>query len=134
MVDGDREEASDTNQPEIAGSEQAAAGSAVPEANVERPRSTRTSRVWIGTVLGLVVLIAILIFIIQNLESVSINFPDAAVRMPVGIAILFGVILGGIFVFLLGLARVLQLRHGIQRGQGARSKYRARKTPWRSPS
>ena len=84
---------------------------------VARAQSTRTSRVWLGSVFGLVVLIAILIFILQNLASVVIHFPAASARMPVGVAILFGVILGGLFVFLFGLARVVQLRHSIRRSQ-----------------
>jgi uncharacterized integral membrane protein len=82
-----------------------------------RPGSTRTSRAWLGSVFGLVVLIAILIFILQNLASVSIHFPAATVKMPIGVAILFGVILGGLFVFLLGLARVVQLRHSMRRNR-----------------
>jgi uncharacterized integral membrane protein len=87
--------------------------------NTERPkrepRSTRTSRVWIGSAVGLIVLIAILVFILQNLATVTIHFPGATTRMPVGIAILFGVILGGVLVFVLGFARVLQLRRGLSR-------------------
>ncbi|MCI2974955.1 MAG: lipopolysaccharide assembly protein LapA domain-containing protein [Ferrimicrobium sp.] len=79
------------------------------------PRSTRTSRVWIGSVVGLIVLIAILVFILQNLATVTIHFPGATTHMPVGIAILFGVILGGLLVFVLSLARVLQLRRGMSR-------------------
>jgi uncharacterized integral membrane protein len=82
-----------------------------------RRHSTRTSRVWLGSVLGLVVLIAILIFILQNLASVVIHFPAASAKMPIGVAILFGVILGGLFVFILGLARVVQLRHSIRRSR-----------------
>jgi uncharacterized integral membrane protein len=82
-----------------------------------RPHSTRTSRVWLGSVFGLVVLIAILIFILQNLASVVIHFPAASAKMPIGVAILFGVILGGLFVFLLGLARVVQLRNNIRRSR-----------------
>ncbi len=83
--------------------------------SLAKPTSTRTSRVWIGFALGLVVLVAILIFILQNLTSVEVHFPGASTKMPVGIAILFGFILGGIFVFGLSLARVLQLRHGMGR-------------------
>ncbi|WP_298208357.1 lipopolysaccharide assembly protein LapA domain-containing protein [Ferrimicrobium sp.] len=86
---------------------------------LERPHSTRTSRLWIGSFFGLVVLVAILVFILQNLGSVAVHVPGATIRMPVGIAILFGVILGGLFVFLLGLARVVQLRRSIGRNRRA---------------
>jgi uncharacterized integral membrane protein len=84
-----------------------------PDAPLAQPSSTRVSRVWIGSSIGLLILIAILVFILQNLASVAIHFPGATVRLPAGIAILFGVILGGLLVFVLGLGRVLQLRRQI---------------------
>jgi len=84
-----------------------------------QPSGSRVSRVWIGSSIGLVILIVILVFILQNLVSVAIHFPGATVRLPVGIAILFGVILGGLLVFVLGLGRVLQLRHQISQHRHA---------------
>ena len=54
---------------------------------ITRPGSTRTSRVWLGSVFGLIVLIAILVFILQNLSSVAVHFPAATVKMPIGVAI-----------------------------------------------
>lgn len=89
-------------------------GAGVPEpAPLAAPRSTRVSRVWVGSSIGLLILIAILVFILQNLARAAVHFPGATVRLPVGIAILFGVILGGLLVFVLGLGRVLQLRRQI---------------------
>lgn len=107
----------DASVPQVADSEPI--GSGEPRHLAERPHSTRTSRVWIGSFFGLVVLIAILVFILQNLASIAIHFPGSTIRMPVGVAILFGVILGGLFVFLLGLARVLQLRRSMGRNRKA---------------
>ncbi|MGC9155021.1 MAG: LapA family protein [Ferrimicrobium sp.] len=111
----DQARESDASTPQVADTEPASEGKQ--RHLVERPHSTRTSRVWIGSFFGLVVLIAILVFILQNLVSIAIHFPGSTIRMPVGVAILFGVILGGLFVFLLGLARVLQLRRSMGRNR-----------------
>ncbi|MHB8191388.1 MAG: LapA family protein [Ferrimicrobium sp.] len=74
------------------------------------PKRTRTAATWAGLLIAIIVLIVILVFILENLTSVPVGIFGAIVRMPVGVAILFGVVLGGLLVFLVGAARILQVR------------------------
>ena len=59
---------------------------------------------------GVVALLVILVFILQNLQSVDVRFVTFQGRLPLAIALLFAVILGAIIVLAFGGGRILQLR------------------------
>ena len=59
---------------------------------------------------GTSALIVILIFILQNMQSVEVTFLMFNGRLPLAVALLFAVILGAIIVLAFGGARILQLR------------------------
>jgi uncharacterized integral membrane protein len=59
---------------------------------------------------GIVLLVAVLVFILENLEDASVHFLGASVRLPVGVALLFSALAGALAVLLLGVARIVQLR------------------------
>jgi len=61
-------------------------------------------------VIGLLALVVILIFILQNQQSVQIKFLMFEGNLPLAIALLFALILGAIIVFAFGAARIFQLR------------------------
>jgi len=71
---------------------------------------TRLSGAWTAVVIGLIALALILIFILQNLQSVEISFLVFHGHLPLAIALLFAVILGATIVLAFGGARILQLR------------------------
>lgn len=73
-------------------------------------RRTRLSGAWTAIVIGLVALVVILVFILQNQQSVQIKFLMFEGNLPVAIALLFALILGAVIVFAFGAARILQLR------------------------
>ncbi|HEY2597307.1 MAG TPA: lipopolysaccharide assembly protein LapA domain-containing protein [Candidatus Dormibacteraeota bacterium] len=73
-------------------------------------RRTRLSGAWTSIVIGLVALVVILVFILQNQQSVKIKFLMFEGNLPVAIALLFALILGAVIVFAFGAARILQLR------------------------
>ena len=73
-------------------------------------KHTRLSGAWTAVVVGLVALIVILVFVMQNLKSVDVAFLMFSGRLPLAIALLFAMILGGLIVFAFGAARLLQLR------------------------
>lgn len=78
---------------------------------------TRTSTAWfmtVGSVIGLVIL---LIFILQNLQDISIKFFGFNWKIPLGIAMLLAAVLGGVLVALFGTARVIQLRHRLRQNK-----------------
>ena len=87
-------------------------------------RRTRLSGAWTAIVIGLVALVVILVFILQNQQSVQIKFLMLEGNLPLAIALLFALILGAIIVVAFGAARILQLRMvaGRARHQGPASR------------
>jgi len=83
-------------------------------------RRTRLSGAWTAIVVGLIGLVVILIFILQNQQSVEVTFLAFSGHLPLAVALLFALILGAVVVFAFGAARILQLRRvaGRARRQG----------------
>jgi uncharacterized integral membrane protein len=73
-------------------------------------RRTRLSGAWTAIVIGLVALVVILVFILQNQQSVEVTFLVFNGHLPLAVALLFALILGAVIVFAFGAARILQLR------------------------
>ncbi len=73
-------------------------------------RQTRLSGAWTAIVVGLVALVVILVFILQNQQSAEVSFLMFSGHLPLAVALLFALILGAIIVFAFGAARILQLR------------------------
>jgi uncharacterized integral membrane protein len=73
-------------------------------------RRTRLSGAWTAIVVGLLALVVILVFILQNQQSVEIKFLMFEGNLPLAIALLFALILGAVIVVAFGAARILQLR------------------------
>jgi lipopolysaccharide assembly protein A len=73
-------------------------------------RRTRLSGAWTAIVVGLLALVVILVFILQNQQSVEVSFLMFQGHLPLAIALLFALILGAIIIFAFGAARILQLR------------------------
>lgn len=73
-------------------------------------RNTRLSGAWTAVVVGLVILIVILVFILQNQQTVQVSFLVLSGHLPLAVALLFAMILGALIVVAFGAARILQLR------------------------
>jgi putative membrane protein len=73
-------------------------------------RRTRLSGAWTAIVIGLLALVVILVFILQNQQSVEVTFLVFKGHLPLAVALLFALILGAVIVFAFGAARILQLR------------------------
>ena len=93
-------------EPEAAGAP-ADAEATLPEHTIE---PTRTSMVWTMVGIGVVLLVAILVFILQNSQRVRVRFLMVEGTLPLGVALLFAALLGALLVLAAGAARVLQLR------------------------
>lgn len=74
------------------------------------PRHTRTSGAWVSIALGLAALVVVLVFAIQNLNSVEITFLSLHWSPPLAVLLLLASALGGLVVFAFGAARIGQLR------------------------
>jgi len=73
-------------------------------------RRSRLSGAWTALVVGVAALLVILVFILQNLQSVELHFLAFHGQLPLAIALLFAAILGAIIVLAFGGGRILQLR------------------------
>jgi lipopolysaccharide assembly protein A len=91
-------------EPEVA---PANAESTLAEHTIE---PTRTSMVWTMVGIGVILLVAILVFILQNSQRVRMQFLMVNGTLPLGVALLFAALLGALLVLVAGAARVLQLR------------------------
>ncbi|HEY0640686.1 MAG TPA: lipopolysaccharide assembly protein LapA domain-containing protein [Pseudonocardiaceae bacterium] len=86
------------------------AGTRAPATPREGLRRTRVSGTWVAVIVAAIVLIFLLVFILQNLTTVTVKFLGLSGSLPLGVAMLFAAIAGAILVALIGTARILQLR------------------------
>lgn len=80
---------------------------------VAEDKSTGRSRLggmWAGLIVAAVLLVLLLIFILQNLETVRVDYLGLSGHLPLGVAILLGVAAGALLVALAGTIRILRLR------------------------
>lgn len=78
-------------------------------------RRSRISGTWVAVIVATVVLIFLLVFILQNLDNVTVSFLGLSGTLPLGVAMLFGAVAGALLVALVGMARILQLRRRVRR-------------------
>ncbi|MTE12911.1 LapA family protein [Nocardia aurantiaca] len=78
---------------------------------------TRAGYAWVGLVIAAVLGILVLVFILQNLEQVSMNVLAWEWNLPKGILVLLSVIAGALFTALVGSTRIVQLRRAAKKTQ-----------------
>ena len=71
---------------------------------------TRAGETWGALTVGMVLLIVVLIFILQNLKSVRVHFLWVTWTIPLAVDLLLATVLGGLIMFSAGSLRILQLR------------------------
>ncbi len=92
---------------------------------------TRISMVWTMVGIGTALLLAILVFILQNGAHVRVRFLMVDGTLPLGVGLMFAALLGALLVLAAGAARVLQLRRVAPMDSGrsrGRSHSRRRRT------
>ncbi|MDN5859569.1 MAG: lipopolysaccharide assembly protein LapA domain-containing protein [Pseudonocardia sp.] len=84
----------------------------VPVPGADRPHveRTRTGGLYAGLILSAIVLLILLVFILQNLDPVRINFLGFTGSLPAGVAMLMSAIAGLLLVAIPGGLRIWQLR------------------------
>lgn len=70
---------------------------------------------WIALIIGFLLLILLIVFILQNQQSVELNIFAWSGAFPAGIAFLLFAIGGALFMALIGGWRMLELRRQIRR-------------------
>ena len=98
------------DSPRRAEPEMAAPADAEPTLAEHTIEPTRTSMVWTMVGIGVILLVAILVFILQNSQRIRMRFLMVDGTLPLGVALLFAALLGAMLVLTAGAARVLQLR------------------------
>lgn len=71
-------------------------------------------RTWVALSIGMVLLVLLLIFIIQNMQQASVHFFGWSAHFPAGIGFLISALIGAAIVFLIGTVRIVQLRQRIK--------------------
>jgi uncharacterized integral membrane protein len=81
----------------------------------EKPPRTRISTAFSGLVAGAILLILLLIFILENTQSVKISWLGLGGHIALGVALLLAAVGGAALVGILGLARIGQVRRHARR-------------------
>jgi lipopolysaccharide assembly protein A len=76
---------------------------------------TRTGAAFKALIAGAIVLILLLVFILENTQSVKIRYFGASGNLPLGVALLIAAVGGALLVGIVGVARILQLRRHVKR-------------------
>jgi uncharacterized integral membrane protein len=76
---------------------------------------TRTGVAWGALGSSMLLFILVLVFVLQNLTSATTTFFGLTWTIPLGLDLLLASLLGGVIAFLLGGARILQLRRVARR-------------------
>jgi uncharacterized integral membrane protein len=77
--------------------------------------STRISGMRSALIAGIVVLVLVLIFIIQNAHAVNIAFFGAHLQLSLAVALLLAAVAGALVMAAAGTARITQLRQIMRR-------------------
>jgi uncharacterized integral membrane protein len=78
-------------------------------------RTTRISGAWVGLIAAAIVLVLLLIFILQNTQSVSVSYFGASGHLPLGVAMLLAAVAGVLIAVIAGSLRIWQLRRYLRR-------------------
>ncbi|WP_430296942.1 lipopolysaccharide assembly protein LapA domain-containing protein [Sinomonas sp. B1-1] len=74
------------------------------------PRTTRAAMTWTAVVAALVVFILLIVFFIQNQDTVEVHFLGLTGPVPLGVALFIAAVAGGVLVAVAGAVRIIQLR------------------------
>src|SRR4029453_8681931 len=80
-------------------------------------RPTRTAAIWVAVAVGLVVLVLLIVFFVQNQDMVTVRFFGLGGVLALGTRCFIAAVGGGVLVALAGGARILQLRVSNHRRQ-----------------
>jgi uncharacterized integral membrane protein len=78
-------------------------------------RRTRAGSTWVGLIVFTAVLVLLLIFILQNTQSVEISYFGASGQVSLAVAMLLAAIAGVLLTAIAGSLRIWQLRRNLRR-------------------
>lgn len=80
-----------------------------------RVRKSRSSALWVGAIVTAILLIALLIFIAQNSQRVTIHYLGLNGHFSLAIALLLAAVIGVLLIAIPGSVRILQLRRALKK-------------------
>lgn len=86
-----------------------------PAAELETPRGGKTAGMWIGLILGAIILVLLLIFVIQNNVTAAFQYFGTEFNLPLGVAMLLAAIAGALVMALVGSVRMAQMSWTIRK-------------------
>lgn len=90
-------------------------------APVETPkvRSSLAGGTWVALIFGILLLILLLVFILQNQQHVDLNLFAWSFSVPVGVGFLLAAIAGALIMTIVGGIRMLELRRQVKASRKA---------------
>ncbi len=82
---------------------------------------TRAGIAWVGACIAAVGVLALIIFIAQNVHSVEVSFVTLHGRFALAVALLAAALAGSVITLVLGSTRIVQLRRTARRYRRARA-------------
>jgi putative membrane protein len=76
---------------------------------------TRAGAAWVGACVAVVVLVALIIFVAQNMSLVAISFVGLNGQFPLAVMLIAAVACGVIITLVVGSTRIMQLRRVARR-------------------
>ena len=70
---------------------------------------------WVALIVGVLLLILLLVFILQNQESAELQLLGWTMTFPIGVGMLIAAIVGALIMALVGGVRIVQLRKQVTR-------------------
>ncbi|MGO1285805.1 MAG: LapA family protein [Brachybacterium sp.] len=75
----------------------------------------KTAGMWIGLILGAIILVMLLIFVLQNNQTAGFQYFATEFDLPLGIAMLLAAIAGALVMALVGSVRMMQMSWTIRK-------------------
>lgn len=97
-------------------------GDAQPDTPVDESAivpATRTGTAWLMIAFALLLGLLMLVFILQNGDEVALELLWADFRLPLGVAVMLGMVVGGLLVVLVTAARLTQVKLAARRHRRA---------------
>ncbi|HET6916201.1 MAG TPA: lipopolysaccharide assembly protein LapA domain-containing protein [Acidimicrobiales bacterium] len=88
-----------------------------PNKQPSEPKPPRSPGSWVAIACGMILLVVLLVFILQNSKEVKVSFFMVHWRAPLAVDLLFATVLGGLIVFAAGSVHIIQLRRLVRHHQ-----------------
>ena len=89
---------------------------------VDEKKGGMTAGLWISLILGIVVLVALLIFVVQNNVPANFEYISWQFSLPLGVAMLLAASAGALVMALVGAVRMMQLSMQVRRYRKAHAR------------